>query len=266
MYSYIYMQSDSENELRCSGIAFHEFQKYVEPSIENLILLKGDFLGKKNINNFNLYEGQEQICSLAEETKANGHCLGDFHFIDYSGAKSVSKLTDTEMMEMLYLSHMWKPVHSPFFETLQNRFVYLAHDDDWSCKIYIAKKEKIINVAAKKIEKYAECQIRECVGRKERKNFRNSQRVAFIKKSGKSVISIDEQIRQKVFEGWSNGVFIDLSGMQIVNSELIIKLYFIGRFSDMDDMFNSIEKHKSNAAQIRCLCYNGSKWNVTEIK
>ena len=266
MYSYIYVCSYGKNEVRYSGIAFHEFQRYIEPKIENMILLKGDYFGKSRIvRNFNLFEGREQINLLADETKANGHNFGDFHFLDYTEAESVSKLTDEEIKDILYLSHMWRSVRSPFFETLQNRFVYLAHDDDWSCKLYMTDKESIINVIARKIEEYTECQINGRIGRKCQKNLRNKERKAFVKKVGKSVVCISEHLMQRAFENWNDGIFVDLNGMQIVKNEVIIKLYLIGRFSDMNEMFDNIQKRKGNPVQIRCLCYGENEWSVHQI-
>jgi len=102
MYTYVYIKSDVENEIICSGIRFYEFSNYFEPKIENIILLKGDYLGSKCVRNFELFEGQEQIERLAKEMKKPCNHFGDFHLIDYSENDAVSKLTDEDIKNILY--------------------------------------------------------------------------------------------------------------------------------------------------------------------
>jgi hypothetical protein len=43
---------------------------------------------------------------------------------------------DITMTEILYLPHFGKSLITPFFNRINNNFVYLAHDDGWFCKLY----------------------------------------------------------------------------------------------------------------------------------
>ena len=127
MYLYVYIHSNGDNEFLCSGIGFHEFNAYLVPKLQNIMLLKGDYLGNNCIHNFELFEGQSSIAQLA--IKSQNH-LGDFHFIDYSKTGDIAALIAEDIKDILYLSHMHQPANSPFFEALENRFVYLSHDDN----------------------------------------------------------------------------------------------------------------------------------------
>lgn len=122
-----------EKQIIYSGIEFFEFVKYLSSSISNLLLIKGNYYGTRYMHNFELLEGKELIDKLAE---VNIAAFGDFCFVDYAMPHMIAKLNDQQIAEILFMAHMRKPIKSPFFEELKNRFAYLAHDDGWYCKLY----------------------------------------------------------------------------------------------------------------------------------
>ncbi len=50
--------------------------------------------------------------------------------------KRLDQLTPMEQGELLYISHKKEPITSPFFNKLQNRFVYYSSDLEKMTKIY----------------------------------------------------------------------------------------------------------------------------------
>ena len=133
----IYIRVSSErHEAVFSGLRFIDFINCATIPIDNILLLKSGYSSEKRCHNFELLEGQENISKLMLE---NIYHYGDFCFVDYAHASSVNKLNEKQIAELLYLAHMHKPLRSPFFEVLQNNFVYLAHDDGWYCKLSTSK-------------------------------------------------------------------------------------------------------------------------------
>ncbi len=185
-------------------------------------------------------------------------------FLDYWETDALTKLTEEDIKNILYLSHMWQPIDSPFFEVLKNRFTYLAHDDDWYCKLYIRNPNEFLDIVAKKIEKYVEQEVNTKGKRKDKKNFRNKDRIIFLKTSGSEIPEINSQIKQRIFEKWREGLYIDLSDMRIAANKIIIKTYIIGNFNDMDEMFNNIEQHKQHAAQRHEICLSKKEWMISK--
>jgi hypothetical protein len=141
--------------------------------------------------------------------------------------------------------------------------VYLAHDDDWYCKLYIRQQDYFFDLVTRKIKKHIESELISKVGRKERKNFQNKERILFLKTLKGHIPEIDMQTKQELHKEWNKGLFIDLSGMQIIGEQIIIKTYIIGKFIDMDEMFNNIEQHKEKATKTNNLYFDGRKWSIS---
>lgn len=263
MYSYVYISSSAEGEIICSGIKFYEFYKFLEPKFENMVLLKGDYFGNSRARNFELFLGKEEIKSLSSEMEKAEPILGDFHFMDFAAADSICQLTNEEIKDILYLSHMWQAIDSPFFETLQNHFVYLAHDDDWYCKLHVRNPDDILNIIIRKIESYVRYKLKNKANRKEQKYFRNKDKALFLRRVGDNVPEIRQDIKGRIFEKWNEGLFFDLSGMQISANKIVIKTYIIGEFGDMDEMFNNIEHYQENSSQVNSLCFTEEGWIIS---
>lgn len=62
---------------------------------------------------------------------------GDFAWVDYKDENAIDNISPMELAELLYLSHMKTPLHTPFLKSLNNNYIYLAHDDDYWTKIYM---------------------------------------------------------------------------------------------------------------------------------
>jgi len=72
-----------------SGIKFIDFIECTPISIENMLLLKANYVGKKHFCKFELLEGMGDISELLSE---DIYDYGDFCFVDYVDTKSVNQL------------------------------------------------------------------------------------------------------------------------------------------------------------------------------
>lgn len=224
----IYAKVTPKNhEIVYSGIEFIEFIKFLSPPIENLILIKGDYWGNKQDHNFELLEGQEQIEKLSEENIYN---FGDFCFVDYLKSGDTAGLSDQQIAELLYIAHIGKPLDSPFFTSLQNRFVYLAHDDGWYCKLFCRRLDNFITVLCGKI-------------------------------TNDMGWPVPDFIQSQLLQLATQGILIDLEELHNKKGRFDLKIYTVGEHVDMDYILNNFQKLKETATKVSTLSCSEKQWD-----
>jgi hypothetical protein len=223
--------NQKSNEFIYSGIEFAEFLQYLSEPINNILLLKGDYYGNRREHNFELIEGEEEIIKLAKENIYN---YGDFCFVDYEKAINIQRADKKQIAELLYLGHMFEPFESPFFDTLQNQFAYVAHDDGWYCKLYCNNPYDFINVICRKI---------------------------LVSRSVDSILEPQDSIKEMLLERVKEGLLIDLEEKINVTESVCIPLYSIGEYSNMDDILNNIMMLKGKADKTYILYISQDRWS-----
>jgi len=218
----IYAKLSSENNNAIfSGITFSDFIECAPIHIENILLLKSGYWGDKQCHNFEILEGRHNIAKLRSE---NIYQYGDFCFVDYASPTSVLQLTDDEIAELLYLAHLYKPLRSPFYETLQNYYTYLSHDDGWYSKLYCKDQHVLSSILINKILK--EIKINS--------NYKMS--------------SLPDALMEKIMKLFKRGVLIQLNILKNNKAKdiniMTVKLYEVGEYSNMDILFNDIDSIK----------------------
>jgi len=214
----IYIKTDDDNhETIFSGITFDDFIKYTPTPAKNLLLLKSGYFSDKRQHNFELLEGSEDVKKLMSE---NIYHYGDFCFVDYANSAYVGKLSGDQVSELLYLSHMNEPLKSPFLEPLQNNFAYLSHDDGWYCKLYCRNQQDSITILINKLQNAVQKAL--CIN-----NF-----------------LLPNDLIDRIREVSKRGLLIKLDTSAQREKAAVIKLYEVGEYHNMDDLFNGIEKEK----------------------
>ena len=146
-----------------------------------------------------------------------------------------------EIAELLYLGHMFKPVNNPFFDKIQNRFAYLVHDDGWFCRLYCREYTDFQEIIANKI-------VGEVSTSKRRK-----------------IYPISEEIKQQLMNIAENGLLIDFNNMLRFSNSIEIPIYSIGKFLDMDEMYNDLQRHTSRATYSAALIHKNKKWIIDYV-
>lgn len=218
MKNTIYMYGDSrENKYIYSGIGFRDFVNSIGEKIEHLLLLKGDFLGDHYINHFEIVDGVNHIGNMINQ---NFYKLGNFAFVDVQSIEAVKNLSPSKIAELLYFAHMFEPMESPFYNELSNQFSYISHDDSYYCKLYCRNQMDILKLIFYKI---------------------------------KSIIDLDSQqennIKNVLLELIEKGVILNID-----NDEKNVKLYCVGVYEDMDELFAK-EDEIINGSCDYCLNY-----------
>jgi len=195
-----------------SGVSFSDFIECIPTPVENILLLKSGYLAPKNRRGFEVLEGKDNISELLRE---DIYSYGDFSFIDYKDADSIEQLKNEHVAELLYLAHTLEPLKSPYFEALQNKFVYLSHDDGWWCKIFCRDLQIPISIAVNKLQKSIRYALRK------NEYFLPDDAIEAVQKlSAKGLL-----------------VSINLSGQK--RNSCTMKFYEVGECENPDTLFNS---------------------------
>jgi len=233
----IYVKATPErHEIIYSGIEFAEFTTYLSSPIENILLLKADYIGNRSEKNFELIEGKDYIAEFKSENIYN---YGDFCFVDYASTDSINKLSGEQIAELLYMAHMYIPLQSPFFEALQNRFAYLAHDDGFYCKLYCHNLLDFVTVLCNKIKMNIRSLLND------------------------NVCEAPNNVKEKVLQLAMEGLFIDLDELSHEDGMIAIKLYTVGTHSDMDIISNSCQQIKLNSSQVKKPNCRENEWTLS---
>lgn len=234
MRTKIYVKTDIDSrEVIYSGIEFAEFIKYLPQPIENLMIVTGGSdvirLDTKFERGLEQFEGHQLVEKLAKE---NVYSLGNFCFVDYDISSDTSDLSEEQIAQLLYLGHMFKPLHSPFFKQLQNRFAYLAHDDGWYCKLYCRELDEFMNVLSGKITKNIN-------------------------------VSLPANIKNRLKQISTGGLLIDLEETNGSKKDVSLKVYTVGAYSNIDEILNNWQQIKTNAKSTDILSCSNNIWSIS---
>lgn len=232
--------NEEEKKVLSYGIEFNEFILCLNERPKNILVLEGNYWGSE----FDFTTRcevcyQEDIDEFVAEEVYN---YGDFSWVDYEEAEGLKSLTPLEVAELLYLGKLQRPVKSPFFDKLKNRYAYLAHDDGWRNLIY-----------------YRDL--------KDYETILNNLIVAKLKRiHDKSVMSLSEGVLKELVELSKAGLAIDfdriLEDKEADSFEL--KMYGLGIIQDMDKMYNNYERYKAKSSHNKSLEYIDNEWFIRD--
>lgn len=227
----------NENYFLYYGMEFREFIKYNPIRIENILVTDGNYI----TNNFNrswfleTANGRNDIFELSNE---DIYGLGNFHWIDYNDEAALNNCTPQEKAEVLYLSHFGKPLNLPFFNRINNNFVYLAHDDGWFCRLYCKDMSIFKDIITNKIMD------------------------SFCTNNRRKIYPISEDIKNEIFELTKKGLLIYFSNMYKDNKCISLNYYAIGHYEDMDEMYNNLSRNKSRADIKGTIEHKNKTWKI----
>ncbi|HBI03749.1 MAG TPA: hypothetical protein DDY49_06945 [Paenibacillaceae bacterium] len=227
-----------ENYFLVYGLEFKELTTFCPIELKNLLITDGRFVGNRYNTTLNLetVNGQEEIEELCKEDL---YGLGNFHWVDYCDEEALDKCTPEEKAEIVYLSHFGTPLKkSAFFQKIKNQFFYLSHDDGWVCKLYCKDMPIFTDLIAHKI-------INHCSTNKRRK-----------------IVPMDEQIKNQFLELTKEGLLIDFSSIYRDSKTIGLRFYTIGHFTDMDEMYNNLERNIYRAKMSAILEHRNKTWKV----
>ncbi|MGE8207090.1 hypothetical protein ACQKP0_21535 [Heyndrickxia sp. NPDC080065] len=205
------------------GIEFHEFY-HAFSDLPNLLLLRHQFDdGNFNLHTLLEYVDSESMPKLSED---DVYEYGDFCWVDFEDEEALNRLDGQEIAELLYLSHLKTHLRLPFYRKLNNRFVYLSHDDGWFNKTYYRSFDDFyktlgVSISSKLNEK--------------------GEKTFFGLKKKKEIPSIPIEILYPFIEDMKEGMIISIERAIHTRASVEIPIWIIGDYYDMDEMYEEYE-------------------------
>lgn len=132
MYHIYVHMNDVDKFVIFSGLKLTQFAASVEP-LHHLLLLKHSYEdGAFNMHTQLDYVPDEEVAHFVKKSAESKELC----WIDFMDERKLNQLTPMEQAELLYISHKKEPITSPFFNKLQNRFVYYSSDIEKMTKVY----------------------------------------------------------------------------------------------------------------------------------
>lgn len=228
------------------GIEFNEFLQVNSEKIPYALLLQHKF----DHTHFNLhtrleYTDREQLQILQME---DVYGFGDFCWLDFEEEASLEQLDGQEIAELLYMGHFKDHLHIPFYEKLNNQFVYLAHDDGWYNKIYYRSWTDFYHTLGVVISNKL-------------RNMKGKSFFSFKKK--KEIPQIPLEILQKLESYMKQGMVFSLEKPIKNRSQYEIPIWTLGDFYNMDEMYEEYELLQNRIPDGKLLFdRKNSEWQV----
>ena len=228
------------NEFVYYGLEFKEFIKFIPKaeSLKNILLIDAEYYGTNFSEKYKFTIVDEN--EIDELLSDDIYGYGNFTWVDVNDKNSIEKLEPAEVAELLYLGYMLKPVTTPFNDKIQNRYAYLAHDDGWFCRLYCRIYSDFIEVVSNKI-------------------------VNMVLTSRRVINPISDDIKKQLLVLAENGLLIDFSNIMKYNRGIEIPIYTIGKFLDMDEMYNNLKRNIERANYSAKLIYKNKEWKIEYI-
>ncbi|MDF2885498.1 MAG: hypothetical protein K0R54_6072 [Clostridiaceae bacterium] len=129
-------------------------------------------------------------------------------------------------------------MNSPFFNGINNDFVYLAHDDGGGCKLYCKDM----------------CVFKDIIANKIIESFSTNKR--------RKIYPMPEDIKKEILELTKKGLLIDFSNIYSDNQCISLNYYTIGHYEDMDEMYNNLERNKYRADVKGTIEHKNKSWKI----
>lgn len=127
--------NEAEGYVFTTGMEFKTFISAVPDKIEGFLLLKGSPLNAQfDRHTYWEYVSQEELEAFLQEDVYN---YGDFCWVDFADERKLKNLTDENIAELLFATHLKRPLNTVFVDALSNSYLYLCHDDDYWVKVYM---------------------------------------------------------------------------------------------------------------------------------
>lgn len=134
------------------------------------------------------------------------------------------------------MGHKYAPLNSAFFPSLNNQYAYCAHDDGWICLLYCRNIEDFSHVITNYIINILSTSKR------------------------RKIYEFDNDLRLKLLEISYNGLLIDFDQLIKTDRTIQIPIYNIGKYDNMNEMYNDIKMHKNNSKNKAWLVQKNKEW------
>lgn len=226
---YLFVNTVDHNTIT-SGISLRAFINALPNPPANLLLLKYQFEeAEVHLATQLSYVSLEQLNKLISSER---HSHSEYCWIDFEDLFNLDTIEGQELAELLYLGHLKKHLKLPFYQTLNNRFVYLTDNDSWMNKVFYRNWQDFYIILSSVLSnKLSEMKLDKSI-------------VGFWKK--KNYPPIDTALLRQLNPLLTEGIVISYANINQTRGQIEIPIWIVGDFFNMDEMADVYEERSKN--------------------
>ncbi|SFB24242.1 MULTISPECIES: hypothetical protein [unclassified Bacillus (in: firmicutes)] len=218
--------NQTDQSVMSYGIEFQEFYSAFSDSLNHLLLLKHRFDdGDFNMHTLLEYVPRDRIDKLASD---NVYGYGNFCWIDFAEVEGLNELTGQETAELLYLGHLKQHLKIPFYNQLNNRFAYLAHDDGWFNKTYYRSMKDFYDLLSMVIAL--------------KLSHLKYEKSLFGIRKKRTYPAVNKELLLSLTPLLKEGICFSIRDAETQRAKVEIPIWIMGDFDNMDDMYDEYEQ------------------------
>mgnify|MGYP005830601585 CR=1 FL=1 len=226
-------QNETLKYVMSYGLEFRDFSQNLPQPLNHLLMIKHQFdHGSFNMNTMMEYTNKKEVSKLAGD---DIYSYGDFCWIDFEEVDGLDQLSGQELAEILYMGHTKQSLESPFYSKLNNRFVYLAHDDGWFNKTYYRYTDDFYSMLGSTIS----AKLLNQKGDKSLKRLLPGQKVTNLPPIPKEVMY---SLKEKIKEGAAISIEKTVKGRGTIK----VPVWVMGDYMNMDTMYDDYRLRSAN--------------------
>ena len=226
-----------KNEVFAYGATFLDFMKFIRDKPENILLLKASCGDAKWMDDIRLYYiDSDNIENLIND---DIYSYGDFCWVDYDDFSKIENISKNELAELLYLGHMFQPLHEANMKWLNNKYIYTAHDDDFYSRVFMEDINRYKSVMHGKI-------------------------LDALKGKKKHIEPLPEDMMDYIFKHSGDGILFDFQDISFYDGKTSLNIYKLGKNYNYDEIYDVLKRKKWFTNVTLYLEYNSKnkKWNM----
>jgi len=218
---FIYLhKQEAEHFVASFGIDFCSFMQAVNEPPENLLLLDHPFMDVEfdmhTHFNYVTYPSYKRFC------KENGKEIERLVWMDFEDIDGLEELAPWEIAEILYVRHTFNHLRSPFYQKMNNRFVYLTQEDGLYNKIYYRSWADFYEILSAIIPEQAD--------------LNKAERGLFGAKRKVSIQNVPQEMIKQLSPIFTEGAIISFEKSINTRQAAEIPIWSVGDFSHEDDL------------------------------
>ncbi|MBP3040202.1 hypothetical protein J9303_11975, partial [Bacillaceae bacterium Marseille-Q3522] len=176
--------------------------------------------------------------SIQKIINSNLEKYGEFCWIDFDDLDTLDELPGQVIAELLYLGHLKDHLKPPFYNYLQNQFVYLAYDDGWYNKTYYRHLTDFYHMFSNVVP-----------AKLSQMNLDKSW-IPF--RTKKAYPPVGETAIKQLMKFFKEGTIVSFKKMVRSRQRIELPLWIMGDFLNMDEMYDeaTITMNKQVAAKL----------------
>jgi len=242
----IYFHSNRQERFVFSfGYTFEEFyQTLNEPNFNILLLKHSTDEGDLHLHTLLPYVLDENLEGfIARESYKNGPLC----WIDFDDLSNLDLIEGQELAELLYLGHIKKHLRTPFYQTLNNQYVFLSDEGQSLIKMYYRNFDKFYDFVSKLLSlKLSHLKM-------------PKSWIPFRRKI--EYPPIDEHVIKKLDDFFSEGMILSLKYSTIKRNKVQIPFWNVGDVASIEGLEEEYEK-ASNQKPNGYITFDKDEWYI----